>query len=263
MQQLNLFLCFAELDTQKRSETTSDNAESTSTGEKCHFIRTTPNKDKCDQKQGSRDSGFSERSYCSSSGESCADDDNSFEEKNISTVFQHVEQEQLPKLDSTTSKLFIQKSCGKSSQQTEQQPERELQQQPQKQQSELKSLETPSPETQQSSHQQLQQLECLHPVQFGDFYQVHYNLRCDKRVHQEVDSDSESVLSSRTLTNSQSTTRSIPDGLNVTEGHKSSRAARNSQFAHQDSMFRARERSSLYFPINRMKGNIIKTKRLR
>lgn len=90
---------------------------------------------------------------------------------------------------------------------------------------------------------------------FGEFYSYHTALQ--RRLHCE-ESDSESVVSSRTLTNSQSTCRSVPDGLRVSRNHQSSRPSRLDRFAHQDSMFGAAEKSSLYFPKQHRKAKIIR-----
>lgn len=75
-------------------------------------------------------------------------------------------------------------------------------------------------------------------------------------INDDIDSDSESVLSNHTLTNSQSNSESF-SGMRVHAEYRSSRKSRSPKFAYQDSMFSVAQSSSLYFPRRCRAGSLL------
>ena len=219
----------------------STNSLNSDTESKTSFTRTTASKGKLEQKQGNRDSGFSERSYASSSGQSSS---SHYSNKSIfseESVFL------------TQKQLLGRQRCNCPSEQTSDEKAKE---------SDTTKQEHTQTESSSASHSGSATVSVT--TQSGQSHDFANSSEARttayRQHHKSRHADTDSVKSSHTITDSHSSTRSISNGLNVVVEHRSTRLSRPPQFAHQDSMFGVFERSPLYFPKHRRKSNVIRNK---
>ncbi|XP_067944915.1 uncharacterized protein [Watersipora subatra] len=219
----------------------STNSLNSDTESKTSFTRTTASKGKLEQKQGNRDSGFSERSYASSCGQSLSSHYSSKSNFSEESVF------------FTQKQILGKQVCNCPSEQTSDEKSKE---------SDTTKQEHTQTEGSSSSHSDSATVSATTQSRqshdFANSSKAH--AEAYKQHEKSRHADTDSVKSSHTITDSHSSTRSISNGLNVAVEYRSIRPSRPLQFAHQDSMFGVFERSPLYFPNHRRKSNIIRNK---